>query len=217
MSTSAETSEASTSRGAFLRARLSSFLAFAPLGVWTFVHLFHNLSAFGGATQWEEAVENHSAAGTAFTALFVIGPLLIHTVWGLQRLATSRPNNQRYGFFNNLKYLLQRASAVGVLLFLGAHLFLAFLKPRFTEGHAEPFSDITHEMRHNGPTLPVYILGTLGVAYHLAQGIAQFAISWGLATGPHGRKNAERISAIAFVVLLGMAWASLYALWAAGE
>ena len=34
--------------GGFWRARLGSFLAVVPLGVWTFIHLWNNLAAFQG-------------------------------------------------------------------------------------------------------------------------------------------------------------------------
>ena len=47
--------DAGTSSRVFLRARLGSALAIAPLGVWTFVHLWHNLAAFEGAAEWERA------------------------------------------------------------------------------------------------------------------------------------------------------------------
>ena len=114
------------SRMAFVRTRLGSLLAVAPLGVWTVVHVWDNLAGFEGAAAWERAVTGHAhPAAHALTATVVFAPLLIHTVWGLQRLATSRPNLGRYKTYDNLKYALQRLSAIGVLLFIGAHvLFL---------------------------------------------------------------------------------------------
>ena len=35
--------------GSFYRARIASLLAIAPLGIWTALHLWDNLSAFAGA------------------------------------------------------------------------------------------------------------------------------------------------------------------------
>src|SRR5579859_4067338 len=117
-------------RAAFLHARLGSVLATVPLGVWTLIHLYNNLSAFSGARAWESAVTEYPHPfAEALTGMVVLLPLALHTVWGLGRLVASRPNNLRYPFYGNLKFLLQRASAVGVLLFVGAHLWLAFFKP----------------------------------------------------------------------------------------
>src|SRR5580704_3026735 len=212
--------ETTTSGGGALRfagARLASLLAIAPLGVWTCVHVWNNLAVFGGAAAWQADVTGHEhPASLVVTSVVVLAPLLLHALWGLGRLRTSRPNNLRYGYVANLEYLLQRVSAAGVLLFLGAHLWLAFLHPRLVEGHAEPFAGLAGEMRHNPPTLIVYVLGTLGVAYHLANGVQSFAMGWGLAASRHALRWFGWASIALFVVLLAMSWAAIYGLWAAG-
>ncbi len=216
MSTAAQP-ETSAHRRDFFQHKIASVLAIAPLGVWTVWHLWSNLAAFGGASAWEEAVTGtRHPVTTLATMVVVLLPLGIHTLWGLKRLTTSRPNNDRYTFFGNLRYLLQRLSAVGVLLFLGAHIFLAFIKPRFLEGRPEPFADIAHAMRFHGPTLVVYLLGTLGVAYHLANGLQSFAMGWGLATTSRALKRVEAATFAFFALLLAMSWGAIYALHQAG-
>jgi succinate dehydrogenase / fumarate reductase, cytochrome b subunit len=208
---------AAAGRRAFLGSRLGSFLAIVPLGVWVIVHLWHNLAALQSPEAWQHAVTGYETSGAMIlSSVIVLAPLLLHTIWGLGRLVTSRPNNLRYGFFANLKYLLQRLSAVGVLLFLGAHLWLAFFHPRVFEGHPERFADFAHEMRRDAATLPVYLLGTLGVSYHLANGIYGFAMTWGLAASRAALRGFERAAMATFVILLAMSWAAVYALWRAG-
>lgn len=205
-------------RGSFLRARLASLLAVAPLGVWTVAHVWGNLASFQGAQAWEQSVTAHAhPVATMATSLVVMIPLVLHTVWGIGRLMSFRPNNGSYNFFSNLKYVLQRASAIGVLLFLMAHITLAYLKPRLIDGHAETFRDIAAEMYHNAPTLPVYVLGTLGVAYHLANGLYTFCMGWGIAVGRNGLKNVQILSGLFFVIMLAMSWAAIYGLWSAGS
>jgi succinate dehydrogenase / fumarate reductase cytochrome b subunit len=209
--------QSAEARSSFLRARAASALAIAPLGVWTIVHLWHNLSAFSGADAWAEAVTQYPhPVAEAFTGVVVLLPLAIHTVWGIGRLATSRPNNLRYRYYANLKYVLQRLAAVGVLLFLGAHLWLALLHPRIVEGHAETFADLTHEMHFHTPTLVVYVLGVLGTAYHLANGAQTFCMSWGIVSTQRGLRRLEGWALALFALLLLMGWGGIYALWAAG-
>jgi succinate dehydrogenase / fumarate reductase, cytochrome b subunit len=204
-------------RRAFVWARVGSLLGIVPLAAWTIQHVWDNLAAFQGAERWESAVTRDAhPAIQVLLVVFVIGPLVVHTVWGIGRLFTARPNNHRYGYYANLKYLLQRLSAVGVLLFLGAHLWLAWLRPRLVLGHPETFADISREMRFHGPTLLVYILGTLGVAYHLGNGISGFAMGWGVAEARGGLRRLEPIAIGVFLALLGMSWAAIYALWRAG-
>lgn len=215
------TAEAVTTRGpdaSFLRARLGSLLAVMPLGVWTAVHLWHNLAAFQGAAAWQASVTEYSHPIAFFaSSILALLPLVLHTIWGITRILTVRPNNTSYSFYGNLKYALQRLSAIGVLGFLGAHIYKAMLDPRLSHGRPEPFSEIAHEMHHHGPTLVVYILGILGVAYHLANGLQTFSMGWGLVSSRRALKKLEALVFVVFFALLAMGWGSIYALWDAGR
>jgi len=205
------------STGSFYRARVASILAIAPLGAWTVMHLWDNLSAFDGPEAWEQRVTGASHPLHQWVlAVLVLLPLLLHTLWGIARLASSRPNNIRYGNYDNLKYLLQRLSALGLLGFIGAHLWLAWAHPRFVEGRPEPFADIAHQMHHHLPTLAVYVLGVLAVAYHLANGLQTFAMGQGVVASAAGLKRLEWVVYLAFALLLALGWGSVYALWSAG-
>jgi succinate dehydrogenase / fumarate reductase cytochrome b subunit len=201
----------------FILARLGSLFAFLPLGVWTTVHLWNQLAAYQSPEAWQASVTEHSSqAGAALTFAVVLVPLLWHTVWGLSRMVKSKPN-LRIGWFSNFRYILQRLSAIGLLLFLGAHLYLAWFGPRFLEGRPEPFSDIAREMHFHAPTLAVYILGVLAIAYHLANGLWSFlSMGWGVTVSKSGMAWMEKVSLLFFVVLLAIGWAAVYGLYAAG-
>lgn len=200
----------------FLLARLGSLFAIAPLGVWTAHHLWNQLAAFTSPQAWQESVTAHSSpASTGLTMAVVLVPLLWHTVWGMLRMFRSRPAPD-LSRFSNVRYWLQRLSAIGLLLFLGAHLWLAWAEPRFVAGRAEPFAEIAHQMRFHLPTLFVYLLGTLGIAYHLANGLWSFCMGWGIAVSKSGLAWVERISLLAFVALLAIGWLAVYALYQGG-
>lgn len=217
MSTAATHVPEASPRGAFVRSRLASLLAFAPLGVWTVVHIWHNLAAFQGAEAWQEAVTEYThPIARLITTIVVLVPVALHTAWGIGRLFSARFNNVRYGYYANLKFALQRLAAVGVFFFLGAHLWLAMIQPRLVEGHAESFADIAHEMHFHGPTLVVYLLGSLGVAFHLANGLQTFCMGWGVVASRRALKKLEVATVGIFVVLLAMSWAAIFALWRAG-
>jgi succinate dehydrogenase / fumarate reductase, cytochrome b subunit len=200
-----------------LFARIGSLVSILPLGLWTVNHLWDNLAAFSGARAWEAAVTQHpNPVAHLFTLILVLLPLVLHTGWGFVRLFSFRPNNVRYNNYDNFKYVIQRLTAVGAAGFIGAHLWLAMLQPRLVQGHAETFADIAQHMRFHLPTLVVYVLGTLAVSYHLANGISSFAWTWGLVSGRKSFRRFDRISIVAFIILLGMSWAALYALYRAG-
>jgi succinate dehydrogenase / fumarate reductase cytochrome b subunit len=207
----------------FLLARLGSLFAFLPVGAWVTVHLWHQLAAYESPDAWEEAVEGHvNGATTALVFVLVLGPLLWHTVWGIVRMLRSRPavgnTTVKSTAFNNLRYLLQRLSAVGLLAFLGAHLYLAWFEPRFLHGGPEPFSSISREMRFHTPTLVVYLLGVLGIAYHLANGLWSFmTMGWGVTVSKSGIAWMERVALAVFFVLLAIGLSAVYGLYSGGE
>jgi len=212
--TAAPSSPAASS---FLRSRLASAVGILPLGVWSFFHLWHNLAAFSGPDAWQAAVTDYPhPLAQALTGVVVLLPLAIHAVWGLGRMASTRPNNLRYRFYGNLKFALQRLAGLGLLLFLGAHLWLALVKPRVEEGHGEAFADLAHEMHFHTPTLVVYVLGTLALAYHLANGAQTFCMSWGVVSSQRGLRRLEWLALSFFGLLLVMGWGAIYAIWAAG-
>lgn len=218
MSEIAAASSSTPSTRPLLWGRLGSLLGILPLGVWIVNHLWDNLSAFLGKEAWEKEVTGFdSPLAHALTLTVVLLPLLLHTVWGLQRIGSARPNNLKYFSYDNLKYLLQRLSALGLLGFLGAHLFLAMVKPRILEGHPEHFEDIASKMAHHFPTLAVYVLGTLAVSYHLANGISGFAWSFGLVSGRRTYRGLDKVALVAFALLLALSWGAIYALYTAGQ
>lgn len=203
--------------GPLMWARLGSLLSILPLGVWTINHLWDNLAAFSGAEAWQNAVTEHPhPIAHAITLFIVLLPLLIHTVWGIQRLFSFRPNNRAYPTFGNLKYIVQRVAAIGVLGFLGAHIWMAMLRPRLLHGRPEAFADIAREMAFHGPTITVYLLGTLGVSYHLANGLSTFAWQWGLVSGRRSLQRFDFVAIALFVLMLVMSWGAIYALRSAG-
>lgn len=200
-----------------MRARIASFVGIAPLGVWTLLHLWDNLSAFQGAAAWEGQVTSHAhPLAHWLTSFFVLAPLFLHAAWGFTRLRHMRVNAPRYGFLANWKYLAQRLSAAGLLLFICAHVWLAMLHPRLVEGHAETFADIAAHMHHHPPTIIVYLLGTLGVAYHLANGISTFAMGWGLVSSKKGVRRADMLGYVLFFAMWIVGWGVIYALYSAG-
>lgn len=217
MTTATTTASPASTHGTFLRSRLASILAIVPLGVWLLFHLWNNLAAFDGGTAWEASVTTYSSpVAQLITALVVLMPLVLHAIWGIARVFTAQPNNTHYGTYANFKYVLQRLAGIGVLLFVGAHLWLAMLHPRLTTGHGEAFADIAHEMRFNPPTLVVYLLGTLGVSFHLANGLQTAAMTWGLVSSRVALRRTEWLVIGFFFVLLGMSWSVIGALWSAG-
>jgi succinate dehydrogenase / fumarate reductase cytochrome b subunit len=187
-----------------------SLLGVLPLGTYVVAHLWTNLYSLGGPASFDAALRA-SRASPAFLALEIFGlglPILVHAFIGLRIMFTMRPNNAAYATLRNLKYLLQRISGLGVLLFLGAHVLKARIMPA-AAGTVENWHGM-HEALSEPVTFTVYLLGLLGVSFHLANGLWGFALTWGLSVGPVAQKRWEWISAAFFVLLLAMSAGALY-------
>ncbi len=201
---------------AHLRAAIGSFVGLVPLGIWTTVHLWNNLAAFGGARQWERSVTFHQNPLTDYAGFWALAIFIVwHAFWGIRRTKRGQPNG--YPYLGNARWWLQRITAIGLLLFLGAHIWLAKLHPRLVTQQAESFNDLAAHMAHHAPTLIVYLLGIAAIAYHLGNGLWNFAFGFGIVTSQRGMKCATWVTGLVVVALLAVGWLAVFALWHAGQ
>jgi succinate dehydrogenase / fumarate reductase cytochrome b subunit len=212
MSTVASTSSVAARVVHVTRKQVLTLFGIVPLGVYVFLHLGTNLYSLAGPEKFNAAVDR-SRQNPAFLFLEVFGlgiPLLAHTVIGFMEIRRGRPNNLRYGFLDNLRYLLQRVSAVGLALFIGAHVWRARIAPdpQFTVNGHESFAGM-HEALGEPITLTVYVLGMLGIAYHLANGLQTAATRTGLVVSEAGRRRMTWVAAFVMVLLLAMSGLSI--------
>lgn len=180
-------------------------------------HLVENQLAWTSAAAWQSEVTGGSSLIAELAiSTFVILPLVLHTIWGLIRMKRTRPNLMRWFTMENLRFVVQRLSAIGVLLFIPAHLFLARIQPAIEQpgGHI-PLSEFSEHM-NTLPTLLVYLLGVLGVTFHLANGLWGFAVHMGWYAGADAQRRLRNVSIALFVVLLALGWSAIFAVRAAG-
>jgi succinate dehydrogenase / fumarate reductase cytochrome b subunit len=188
-----------------------SIFGVVPLGVYVFCHLWTNLSSLGGAEAFNQALEasRHHPA-TIVLEVFGLGvPLLVHTGLGVREILRGRPNNATYGYFGNLEFILQRVAAVGLLLFIGAHVWLARIHPALG---AAPFHETwegMHEALSEPPTFIVYTLGMLGVSYHLANGLRTASMRLGLVVSAPAQRRMQWVAAAIMIVLLAMSFGAI--------
>lgn len=199
------------SKRMFFLKRLMSILGLFPLGIYVVLHLWTNLASLGGPTTYNHALLA-SRSHPTFLALEVLLALafLAHIVIGIIIVIKWRPNNLRVRKFSNLKFMLQRITGMGILLFLVVHVYNARISPAMKQaGGMENW----HGMRkalHEPLTLIVYILALLGVSFHLANGFWTFLLTWGVTVTPKAQKIAQAISAILLVTLLAMSAVTIY-------
>jgi succinate dehydrogenase / fumarate reductase cytochrome b subunit len=114
--------------------------------------------------------------------LLIYLPIIYHTVYGIWITLTGQPNVGHYPYSKNIFYVLQRASAVIIVLFMLFHVFSMktglFGLPRFVPGQAT--ATVAIHLDHPVLLWVVYPLGIIASCYHLANGFWTAAITWGL-------------------------------------
>ncbi len=132
---------------------------------------------------------------------------MFHGIYGLSLAWKSRYSPSQFPYFENLKYILQRLSGIGLLLFIPAHLLKAKILPTL-DGHPADFAHMA-EAFSEPLTLIVYILGVLGVAYHIGNGLWQFSIGWGLTVTEAAMKKMQVVSILVFLAISAMGYAAI--------
>jgi succinate dehydrogenase / fumarate reductase cytochrome b subunit len=136
---------------------------------------------------------------------FIYLPILYHTVYGIWIVLTGQPNVNNYPYTKNWFYLLQRISAIIIVLFMVFHV-LALKYGLFGAGlqfnaHGESMKSIaTHFDRSFLITWVVYPVGILASCYHLANGFWTAAITWGLTISKASQKRWGYVCAGLFAV-----------------
>lgn len=217
-----ETSSPTTVSHALWKAkRIHSFVGIVPLGIYVILHLARNMSSVAGPAAFDHAIASTWAKpiNYVWTVLLVYLPLVYHAAYGIHLTITGEKTSFfKYPNFQNLRFLFQRLSALGLLGFLFAHIFLTRMHVSMgwlQSADVNPGGQVTydyfatHMTDWSKGTAIVYALGILATAYHLANGVATFCISWGITTGAKAQRRAEYVALVFGLLLLAMGYAAV--------
>ena len=146
--------------------------------------------------------------------VFVIWiPLLFHSVYGIFITNRAQPNffTTKYKWSQNRMYTLQRYSGIAIFFFLAYHVATTTVL-KYITNDAKP---IMYEGWHAkltsfyGLFLLIYLVGILASAYHLAYGIWNFSIRWGIVITERAQHRIQKISAGLFVALVVLGYGAL--------
>jgi succinate dehydrogenase / fumarate reductase cytochrome b subunit len=211
--------------------RLHSLTGLLPIGAFVLVHLFTN------AYSWRPHAFNEHVKSLNETPLVtlieygvIIAPIAFHALLGLWMCVRMDVNQPQYGNFRNWMYLFQRLSGVVVFAFIVYHLaqFRFLQEDRFKDVHLpaslhpgvmtpgareyDPYGAIRQSLRGNVLGAPVYVLYLVGIvatAFHFANGLWSFCVTWGLTIG---RKSQLLMSYLTMAIFAGLSVFGIYAL-----
>ena len=202
-------------RHQFLLYRLFSLAGFIPVGAFLFVHLLTNASVLGGAAAFQSRVDLIHSLGPLLPAvewMFIFLPMLFHASMGFVIIATGVPNVGSYSYMGNVRYTLQRATAMIAFAFILWHITqLHWMGAPLGGGQFDPHhaaSSAAVALKPVAITL-LYAIGILGTVYHFANGLWSMGVTCGLWTSPAAMQRANWLS---LFVGLGLGAAGLGAL-----
>jgi succinate dehydrogenase / fumarate reductase cytochrome b subunit len=188
-----------------------------PIGAYVVMHLAVNSSVLAGAAMYQNQVDKiHSLGDTAVVILewtFIFIPIIFHALVGLWVISGGLPNTASYAYGPNIRYTLQRATAIVVGMFIVFHIWQMHHLGRplgggkFDAEHAASSAAIVLD-----PLLMkiIYTVGTLCAVYHLTNGIWTFGITWGIWTSDRAQRRAGYFCAAVGVLVAMFGMGSLY-------
>lgn len=192
----------------FMLRRLHSLLGIVPLAGFIFFHFFENAYSTRGQLPYNKNVD--ALRGLPFLQAIewslLLGPFLLHMFYGVWITFTARPNVLRENYARNWAYFAQRVSAAVVFVFIVYHVVgLRFLEPALDPktGKVDYFDYLRIQFQ-NPWIYWWYVVGIGCTAFHLANGICTFCMTWGITIGRAAQKYTAYAMTAAGIVAFAM-------------
>jgi succinate dehydrogenase / fumarate reductase cytochrome b subunit len=204
-------------RHQFLILRLHSLSGLLPVGAYMMVHLLTNATVLAGAATFQDQVDKIHALGPALPLVewtFIFLPLIFHAVVGVLIIRSGISNTSSYRYVNNVRYMLQRATAWIALFFIFYHVFQMhgwFHSDWWRANVSGPLHGGQFNAEHATSSAALalrsvvvqvfYVIGVLACVFHLCNGLWSMGITWGVWTSPAAQRRATYVCA-AFGLLM---------------
>ncbi len=195
--------------------KVHSLTGIIPIGFYMVQHLSLNSFSIGGPDKFNgvinffESIPKHFLLILEIVAIWL--PLLFHAVYGVFIANRSQGNyfSSKYGWSQNRMYTYQRYSGIFLLFFLAYHVATTTVA-KYLTGNAEVIKfDAWHDKLMQPWWLALYLLGVLAASYHLAYGIWNFCIRWGITISEKAQQSVQKFSLVAFIALTALGWGAL--------
>lgn len=197
--------------------KLHSLTGIIPIGFYMCQHLILNSFSFAGRDKFNgviaffESLPWHFLLATEILLIWL--PLLFHGVYGLFIVNRGQPNyfGTKYGWSQNRMYTLQRYSGIFVFLFLVYHVTTTTAAAKLYHNEVLIQYDAWHDKltSFGYVFLILYMLGVLASSYHLAYGVWNFCIRWGITIGERAQIRVQKFAFWMFIVVTLIGWTAL--------
>ncbi|MGV3615906.1 MAG: ferric reductase-like transmembrane domain-containing protein [Fimbriimonas sp.] len=202
----------------YLLHKIHSLTGIVPVGYYMVQHLALNSftlagpEKFNGVIEFFESIPIYALLVLEIVAIWV--PLLFHAVYGMFIISRAQPNylGSKYGWSQNRMYTFQRWTGVFIFLFLAYHVFSTTGVKYYTQD-AETIKYAAWQAKltsYGYIFLLIYILGVAASAYHLAYGVWNFCIRWGITISDSAQMKIQKAAVVIFLGLTLLGWTALF-------
>lgn len=197
--------------------KLHSLTGVIPTGFYMMQHLTLNTFSIAGPEKFNgligffESWPKHLLLLVEVFGLWL--PILFHAVYGVFIIGRAKPNmfTEKYGWSQNKMYTFQRWSGIIVFFFLIYHVISTTVLKYMRGPEVIEFAAWAEKLSSFGYIfLIIYMVGTLCAAYHLAYGIWNFCIRWGITVSEKAQLGVQKFAGVFFIVVTLIAWAALF-------
>ena len=197
--------------------KVHSLTGVIPIGFYMLQHLALNSfslagpEAFNGVIGFFASVPKHLLLALEICVLGI--PILFHAVYGLFIVGRAQPNYfaTTYKWSQNRMFGLQRWSGVVLFFLLILHVVTTSVNAKIN-GEQVILWQAWHEKltSYGYSVLVLYLLGVLAASYHLAYGIWNFCIRWGITVGERSQIAVQKFAFGFFIGVTLLGWSALY-------
>ena len=192
----------------FLLRRLHSLTGIVAVGGFLIEHVYTNAYILESAQAYnaQVAVIQKLPFLHVIEILFIGMPLAFHSLYGVAITFASQPNNLRYHYGANWRYLLQRVTGILALVFIVMHVWtMRFVNfPADGDFYGEVVTVMSQPL-----SFALYLVGTASVVYHFVNGLWAGAIVWGVTVSTTSQRFFRLACYGLGMVLFGVTLASM--------
>lgn len=194
----------------FLIRKVHSLLGIIPIGLFFVEHTITASTALVGPALWEKMTYalHTMPFKLPIELLLIFIPIAFHALYGLWIVYVAKNNALRYTYFRNWMFYLQRITALITLAFVIWHVWALRMADIYSKpgGHFKALGAILHDPI----VFVVYLIGFISAAFHFANGLWSFLVSWGITIGPKAQSNAFVVCMVIFFLLSAAGIGALY-------
>jgi succinate dehydrogenase / fumarate reductase cytochrome b subunit len=203
----------------YLLHKLHSLFGIIPIGFYMLQHLALNSFSlmgedkFNGVINFFDQMPKHVLWTLEIVVIWT--PLLFHAILGLVIVNRATPNSShpKYAWSQNRMFGFQRWTGVFIFIFLCFHVASTTVLAK-TQGNTVLLQYTAwHERLTGGPyqvaLLVFYMAGILACAYHLAYGVWNFCIRWGITISEAAQLRIQKFAFALFILITILGWSAL--------